>query len=59
MSIDTTAPAATSTLPDVSGVPIDQLSASDDSWLRRAVDRIRDEAVAGPDSAVAAFNSSI
>jgi hypothetical protein len=49
-----------SELLDVAGEPLDVLIQSDDTWLRRAVDRIRDEASSvSADAAVAAFNSNI
>jgi hypothetical protein len=48
-----------SELLDVTGESLAGLVQSDDTWLRRAVDRIRDEASsADPAAAVAAFNSS-
>lgn len=49
-----------SDLLDVAGEPLDVLIVSDDTWLQRAVDRIRAEASScDPAAAVAAFNSSL
>lgn len=45
--------------PNVSGESLEALSESSDSWLRRAVDRVRDEAASDPAASVAAFNSSL
>lgn len=46
--------------PDLTATPLADLMEPDDSWLRRAVDRIRDEASSvNADAAVAAFNSNI
>lgn len=45
---------------DVTTESLSILSASQDSWLLRAMSRIRDEASCpDPDAAVAAFNSSL
>ena len=45
---------------DVTGEPLAELIQSDDTWLRRAVDRIRDEASAlDPAASVAAFNNFV
>ena len=45
---------------DVAGEPLAELIQSDDTWLRRAVDRIRAEASSlDPTASVAAFNNYV
>jgi FXSXX-COOH protein len=48
-----------SDLPDLSMRSLGEVTGSDDSWLERAVERIRAEVAADPAAAVAAFNSSL
>lgn len=52
----------TSALPDVSRTPLDQIGREDtaaESWIEKAVRRIREEAGGDPAAAVAAFQSSL
>ena len=49
----------TSSMIDVSHETLDHVFRSEDTWLQRAVERIRSEADAEPEAAVAAFQSSL